>query len=92
MHHFAVFSHPKQKKTDEFRVPNSPFVSIALGWHFTLPSGEILLSAQLMTESEIDHAFDSLEKELDEGRRAAKKKLRELIAHNEHEFPRNKSS
>lgn len=24
MRHFAVFSHPNQKKTDEFRVPNPP--------------------------------------------------------------------
>ncbi|MEW3689238.1 UNVERIFIED_CONTAM: hypothetical protein QOZ25_18700 [Pseudomonas aeruginosa] len=73
-----------------FRIP--PFVSIQVGEHFTLENGEIVFGGHLMDESEIDFAVDSLLRELEEFRKAAKKRLQALKDHNEREFPRKQSS
>ena len=59
--------------------PVSPFVYLCVGAHEER-DGEILLSAQLMTDSEIDHEVNSITKELEEFRRRAKKELHMLRA------------
>lgn len=58
----------------------SPFVSLAVGSHSKSNDGQLLLSAQLMTDSEIDYEVDGLIKELEKFRKAAKKELRTLQA------------
>ncbi|MCO6057965.1 hypothetical protein NG726_14960 [Pseudomonas sp. MOB-449] len=57
--------------------PVNPFVYLSVGTHHE-DDGRILLSAQLMTDVEIDHEVDSMIKELEEFRKKAKKELRML--------------
>ncbi len=57
----------------------SPFVSITLE-SYSESDGHVLLSAQLMTDAEIDHAVDARIKELEQVRKAAKAELRTLKA------------
>jgi hypothetical protein len=58
-------------------LPFSPFVSIAVGT-YSAEKGEILLTAELMTDQEIDYAVESLKAELEEFRKKAKLKLTTL--------------
>lgn len=64
--------------------PISPFLYLSLGT-YSGHQGRILLSAQLMTDSEIDYAVDGLKDELEEFRNKAKKELKYL-----HDKMRNK--
>lgn len=76
MHVFSMYS-PSIPKKDEAEIPFpcSTYVAVALDWHTTLDTGEKLLSAQLMSNGEIDEAVDRLISELEEFRKKAKKKL-----------------
>ena len=73
MHRFALYSPPRGAVAQQ--LPVSPFVSLVVASHVA-QAGELFLSAQLMTDSEIDFEVDALIKELEEFRTSAKKKLR----------------
>lgn len=77
MHKLTLYSPLRSWKKGQ--LPVSPFVSVAIGTHSEV-DGQLLLTAQLMTESEIDHEVDSLVKELEEFRKNAKKEIRTLKA------------
>lgn len=59
--------------------PIDPFVYIEVGTH-TSSGTHLFLSPQLMTDTEIDYEVDSLVKELEQIRTAAKSELRTLQA------------
>ena len=77
MHRFALYSPPRGTLAQQ--LPVSPFVSLVVASHVA-QAGELFLSAQLMTDSEIDFEVDALIKELEVFRTSAKKKLRALKA------------
>ena len=77
MNKFAMYSPLQSWKKGE--LPVAPFVSLAVGTHVE-SDGQLLLTPQLMADSEIDHEIDGLIKELEEFRKAAKKELRTLQA------------
>ena len=77
MHKLVLCSPLRSRKQGQ--LPVSPFVSVAIGTHSEV-DGQLLLTAQLMTESEIDYEVDSLVKELEEFRKNAKKEIRTLSA------------
>jgi len=81
MHRFAIYSPLGAWKKGD--LPTSSFVHLSAGM-YSEEHDRILLSAQLMTESEIDHVVDELKKELEEFRTKAKKELQSL-----HEKMRN---
>lgn len=78
MHKFALHSPLRSWKKDEMQV--SPFVSLAVGSYSEDEEGRLLLTSQLMTETEIDQEVDELTQELEEFRRVAKKELKTLQA------------
>ena len=59
--------------------PLGPFVHIAVT-SFIEDKGNLLITAQLMTDQEIDHAVDRLTAELEELRRSAKRELKTILA------------
>jgi hypothetical protein len=77
MYKLALYSPMRSWKKGQ--PPISPFVSVAVG-AYTEADGQLLLTAQLMTDSEIDYEVGVLMKELEEFRKAAKKELRTLKA------------
>lgn len=77
MNKFSIHSPLHSWKKSEY--PLSPFVHLCLGTQHE-EDGQLLLSAQLMTEAEVDHAVDELVKEMEELRKPAKEKLRTLKA------------
>lgn len=56
----------------------SPFVSLTIGAHSTTDDGHMLLTPELMTESEIDYEVNGLLAELEQFRKAAKAELSSL--------------
>lgn len=75
MNKFKMFSPLRDWKKEE--LPAAPFVSLAVGAHIET-HGQVLLTPQLMVDSEIDYEIDGLIKELEEFRVMAKKELRTL--------------
>ena len=73
MRRFALYS-PSPSAVAQ-QLPVSPFVSLVVASHVA-QAGELFLSPQLMTDSELDFEVDALIKELEEFRTSAKKKLR----------------
>lgn len=55
--------------------PFSPFTHIWLSQHSKDTDGRILLSPQLMTDTEVDESVDWLIKQLEKARKKAKKDL-----------------
>jgi hypothetical protein len=75
MYRFSLLSPLRAwKKGDS---PVSPFVHLSLGTYMQ-EQDHVLLSAQLMTDREIDEVVNSLKGELDEFGKTAKKELKEL--------------
>ena len=70
MSRFFVFRNLKDWKSGDYPVNAS--VSIGVADHLVLSTGEVLVSAALMTEREVDFAIDGLIKELEQVRRTAK--------------------
>jgi hypothetical protein len=68
---FGVHSVSPKKGESQF----STFVHIALKGHFKDDAGQVLLSAQLMTDTEVDNCIDSLIEELNKLRSPAKRAL-----------------
>ena len=77
MFKLAIYSPLRSWKKGQ--MPLSPFISVAIGSH-SETDGQLLLTAQLMTDSEIDYEVDNLIKELVEFRRIGKTELRTLRA------------
>jgi len=75
MHRFAIYSPLGVWEKGDY--PVSPFVHLSAGM-YSEEDGRVLLSAQLMTDLEIDHVVDGLKKELEEFRAKAKKELKSL--------------
>lgn len=75
MHRFAIYSPLGVWKKGEY--PVSPFVHLSAGM-YSEEDGCVLLSAQLMMDSEIDSVVDELKEELEEFRTKAKKELKSL--------------
>ena len=75
MHRFTIYSPLGVWKKGEY--PTSPFLHLAAG-AYSEQHGHVLLSAQLMTDSEIDEVVDGLKKELEEFRTKAKKELKSI--------------
>lgn len=59
--------------------PTSPMVHVSLST-YSEQSGVILLSAQLMTDKEVDDTIDRLKSELESVRNLAKKELKKILA------------
>ena len=77
MHRLAMYSPRRTWKKGE--IPEPLFVSISVGTH-SGSDGQIVLSAELMTDAEIDYAVDQLKGELEEFSKEAKKELRTIKA------------
>ena len=75
MHRFTIYSPLGVLKKGDY--PTSPFLHLAAGT-YSEKQERILLSAQLMTDSEIDQVVDELKKELEEFRTKAKKELKSI--------------
>ena len=75
MHRFSLHSPLQAWKPGDY--PLSPFVHLSLGTYIE-DQGRTLLSAQLMTEQEIDEVLRNLKAELDEFGKLAKNELRDL--------------
>jgi hypothetical protein len=56
-------------------LPGNQMVNIVLNSYSTLKDGNIALTAQLATDSEVDHAIDQLIHDLEAVRKVAKKKI-----------------
>lgn len=72
---FFLLSPLRARKKGDY--PITSFVHLSLGTYME-EQDHILLSAQLMTDREVDEVVDSLKKELDEFGKAAKRELKEL--------------
>lgn len=81
MHRFGIYNPLLEWKQGD--PPCSPFIHIALGYH-AVEGDHMLLSAQLMTNREIDEAIDSLQSDLEECRKSAKSDLKKLRANMRH--------
>lgn len=75
-HRFEVKSPLRNRKKEEY--PVSPFLVIKIGHADIDVDGDTVLTAHLMTETEIDHAIDRLREDLEVVRKAAKKELKSL--------------
>ncbi|MDP3668278.1 MAG: hypothetical protein Q8R69_01105 [Telluria sp.] len=73
MSRFFVFSNLQDWKSGDF--PADAFMSIGIADHVALPTGQLLITAQLATDVEIDYAVDGLIAELENVRRAAKTRI-----------------
>jgi len=71
MENFSVITVARRKNDPPF----NPYVYVVLSEHSKDPTGNIMLSAKLMTEIEIDEAIDLLAKQLEKARNKAKKEL-----------------
>ena len=78
MSKFEMYSPLRAWKKGDY--PVSAFVHLSLGDHAQSDDGRILLSAQLMTNSEIDESIEQLMNELEKFRKAAKQELTTLHA------------
>jgi len=65
-------------KMEDRRLPISPLVHVCISNYYQ-HDGQILLSAQLMTEKEIDEAVDHLREELETFRNKAKQELKKIL-------------
>ncbi|WP_198120383.1 hypothetical protein [Massilia rhizosphaerae] len=74
MSKFFVSSNLQNWKSGD--CPANAFVSIGVNEHIALPNGELLISAQLATDGEVDYAVDGLIAELEKIRRAAKTRIK----------------
>ncbi len=72
MYKLSIYSPLASRERGQY--PSSPFVHLSIGSH-TEENGRILLTAQLMTDKEVDEAVDDFMRELEEFRQAAKKEL-----------------
>ncbi len=75
MHRLTIYFPLRNWKKGDY--PTSPFLHLAAGT-YSSENGQILLSAQLMTDSEIDHVVEEMKQELDDFRKRAKEELRTL--------------
>nr|VFJ44012.1 MAG: hypothetical protein BECKDK2373C_GA0170839_100730 [Candidatus Kentron sp. DK]VFJ53473.1 MAG: hypothetical protein BECKDK2373B_GA0170837_104229 [Candidatus Kentron sp. DK] len=75
MHRFTIYSPLNAQKKGDY--PISPFLYLSAGF-YSEDQGHVLLSAQLMTDSEIDYVVDGLKEELEEFRTKAKNELKAL--------------
>jgi hypothetical protein len=75
-HCFEVKSHLRNREKEEY--PVSPFLVIKISQADIDADGDTVLTAHLMTETEIDHAIDRLREDLEVVRKAAKKELKSL--------------
>jgi len=75
MHRLSIYSPARKWKKGD--LPTSPFVYLTLGAH-SKDNDNILLSPQLMSDSEIDEVVTQLKAELDDFRKKAKKELKSL--------------
>lgn len=75
MNPLALYSPSRQTRSEDW--PARPFVHAMVG-ACTKVDGHTLLSAQLMTNQEIDEFVNELKIELEEFSEAAKKELRKL--------------
>lgn len=75
MNRFSLYSPLQAWKPGDY--PLSPFVHLSLGTYM-VEQGRTLLSAQLMTEQEIDEVVRNSKAELDEFGKLAKNELRDL--------------
>lgn len=78
MHKFVMYSPLHSWKKGEY--PVSPFVAVAVGDHATSNDGHLLLTAELVNNTEIDIHIDGLIAELEEFRRTAKSEIKKLQA------------
>ena len=74
-----LIMHSPLRNWEKGEIPVSPFVAIAVSSH-SESDGKILLSTNLMTDSEIDYYVDHLIKDLEKFRSSAKKELKSLRA------------
>lgn len=75
MYRFAIYSPLRAWKKGDY--PLSPFLHLSVGT-YSKEQEHILLSAQLMTEREIDEVVDQLRNELEDFRKEAKNELKSL--------------
>jgi hypothetical protein len=75
--YFEVFNPLKKWKKGQF--PLSPQVSIRLAAYRNESNGSLTFGPYMATEAEIDHTIDSMIKELEKLRKAAKKELKATI-------------
>ena len=75
MYKLSIYSPLASQKKEQY--PISPFVHLSIDSRAD-ENGRILLTAQLMTDKEVDEAVDSFIRELEEIRQEAKKRLRSL--------------
>ena len=75
MYRLMIYSPIRDWKKGEY--PISPFLHLAVGMHSS-EQGNILLSEQLMTGSEIDNVVEEMKRELEEFRKRAKAELHSL--------------
>jgi hypothetical protein len=73
MYRLRLYSPLREWKIED--PPLIPFVHLSVGTYSTGEAGDILLSPQLMTPSEIDDEVDSMKRELEEFRELAKAEL-----------------
>ncbi len=76
MHRLAMYSPLHARKEGDY--PLAPFLHLSVGTH-SEEQGHILLSSQLMTDSEIDYVVDEMRQELEEFRKNAKRELKSLL-------------
>jgi hypothetical protein len=75
MHKLSIYSPLHAWKKDDD--PVSPFLHLSIGT-YSEEQGRILLSAQLMTDLEIDYVVDEMKQELEEFGKKAKAELKSL--------------
>lgn len=74
MSRFFVFRYLKGWQPGD--LPSNASVSIGIADHAVLRTGELLISAQLMTDQEVDFAIDGLIDELEQLRKTAKANIK----------------
>ena len=78
MSKFEIYSPLRARKKEDYAL--SPFIHLSLSYHATSDDGHILLSAQLMTNQEIDEFIEQRKNELEKFRKEAKQELTTLHA------------
>lgn len=78
MANFSVITVARRKNDPPF----NSYVYLVLSEHSKDSTGNIMLSAKLMTEVEIDEAIDLLTKQLEKARKKAKKELQKAKEQN----------
>jgi hypothetical protein len=78
MANFSVITVARRRNDPPF----NPYVYVVLSEHFKESTGNIMLSAKLMSEFEIDEAIHLLAKQLEKARDKAKKELQKAKEQN----------